>query len=145
MAEEAKQQKQPKKKSSGKKDDKKLSYIFFGLLIVGIIVVTIFCYLKFSSKKYTKTFGDNITTTIEITEENSMLMTVKVGGTEIKQKGTLVYITDGEDESAGKYKIYEATLEPLTEEEEVETVQLKVYDKTLILAYTSGETVEYTR
>ena len=148
MADEAKTKKKP---SSGKKklDDKKLSYIFFGLLIAGIIIVTVVLVLKNTHAKYTASFGENITTTIELnTEQEEIKMVVKIGATEVTQKGKIQFLDKGEDEDEDgkkKWTIYEATLEPLTEDEEAEVVQIKVYDKSLILAYDSGETVEYTR
>jgi len=128
------------KKSSGKKmDEKKLTYIFFGILIVGIIIVTVFVYMNGGAgkKKYVKDFGENITTTIELTETD-MNMTVQVGETEITQHGTLTLLEQNEE-----YTIYEVVLEPLTEEEEPETVQMKVYEDSLLLAYETGEIVEY--
>ena len=148
MADEAKTKKKP---SSGKKklDDKKLSYIFFGLLIAGIIIATVVIVLKNTHAKYTASFGENITTTIELnTDQEEIKMVVKIGATEVTQKGKIQFLDKGEDEGEDgkkKWTIYEATLEPLTEDEEPEVVQIKVYDKSLILAYDSGETVEYTR
>ena len=134
----------PKKKAPSKKlNNKNLSYVFFGILIIGIIAVTVFVYLKQNNRKYTKSFGENITTTIQLSEDK-INMIVKVGATEVKQQGTIKELDSGKDE-VGKWTIYEATLEPLTEDEEAEVVQIKVYDKSLILAYDSGETVEYTR
>ena len=118
-------------------DEKKLTYIFFGILIVGIIIVTVFVYMNGGKKKYVKNFGDNITTTIELTETD-MNMVVQVGDTEITQHGTLTLLEQTEE-----YTIYEVVLEPLTEEEEPETVQMKVYEESLLLAYETGEIVEY--
>lgn len=126
-----------KKKSSKKMDEKKLTYIFFGILIVGIIIVTVFVYMNGSKKKYIKNFGENITTTIELTETD-MNMIVQVGETEITQHGTLTLLEQTEE-----YTIYEVILEPLTEEEEPETVQMKVYEDSLLLAYETGEIIEY--
>lgn len=144
--------KKPAIKSTGKKkvDDKKLSYIFFGILVVAIIGFSILLLLP-KSPKYVKNFGDDIVTTIEIKEKDETIrMLVKIKDNDvIEQKGTLTFIADGKSQDAeGKevaYKIYEASFEPLDSDEEPEVVQIKVYEKSLILAYDSGEIIEYER
>lgn len=144
---EAPKDKKPKKKgglfSSNKKvNEQRLTYIFFGILIVGLIIFTIILFMQ-KPRKYVATFGDDVTTTIELNEEKIQIK-VAVGGTKITQNGSLVALMDGEDE-VGKFTIYEATLEPMTDEEEEEVVQVKVYDDYLILAYDTGETVTYEK
>ena len=144
---EAPTDKKPKKKgslfSSNKKvNEQRLTYIFFGILIVGLIIFTIILFIQ-KPRKYVATFDDNITTTIELNEERIQI-NVAIGGTEITQNGSLVALMDGEDE-VGKFTIYAATLEPMTDEEEEEVVQVKVYDDYLILAYDTGETVTYEK
>ena len=126
------------KKSSKKLDEKKLTYIFFGVMAVGLIVFTIILFLHNRvDKTYVASFGDSITTTIELTDEE-INMLVNVNGTEITQHGSLSLL-----EQTDEYSIYEATLEPLSEEDEPEVVQIKVYEDSLILAYESGEVIEY--
>ena len=132
--------KEKKKTTSGKKSNNKSTYIIFGILVVILIVFTIIL-LKPKTVKYAANFGENITTTIELNAEK-INMNVKVGSTEVKQSGKLVELKKGEDD-AGKWVIYEATLDPKTEKDKPEVVQIKVYDKSLILAYDSGETVTY--
>ncbi len=126
------------KKSSKKLDEKKLTYIFFGIMAAGLIVFTIILFLhNKAGKTYVASFGDSITTTIELTDEE-INMLVSVNGTEINQHGSLSLL-----EQTDEYSIYEATLEPLSEEDEPEVVQIKVYEDSLILAYESGEVIEY--
>lgn len=144
---EAPKDKKPEKKgglfSSNKKvNEQRLTYIFFGILIVGLIIFTIILFMQ-KPRKYVATFDDNVTTTIELNEENIQIK-VAVGDTKITQSGTLVALMDGDDD-VGEFTIYEATLEPMTEEEEEEVVQVKVYDDYIILAYDTGETVTYEK
>ena len=143
---EAPTDKKPKKKgglfsSNTKVNEQRLTYIFFGILIVGLIIFTIILFMQ-KPRKYVATF-DDVTTTIELNEERIQII-VAIGGTEITQNGSLVALMDGEDE-VGKFTIYDATLEPMTDEEEEEVVQVKVYDDYLILAYDTGETVTYEK
>ena len=144
---EAPTDKKPKKKgglfsSNTKVNEQRLTYIFFGILIVGLIIFTIILFMQ-KPRKYVATFDDDVTTTIELNEERIQII-VAIGGTEITQNGSLVALMDGEDE-VGKFTIYDATLEPMTDEEEEEVVQVKVYDDYLILAYDTGETVTYEK
>ncbi len=144
---EAPTDKKPKKKgglfsSNTKVNEQRLTYIFFGILIVGLIIFTIILFMQ-KPRKYVATFDDDVITTIELNEERIQII-VAIGGTEITQNGSLVALMDGEDE-VGKFTIYDATLEPMTDEEEEEVVQVKVYDDYLILAYDTGETVTYEK
>ena len=121
------------------KKDNRPVLIVFGILIVCLIVFTILL-LKPKPIKYTTTFGDNITSTITIIDKKINMDVVVNEKTKVTQSGTLTLLDSGKDEDGSEWTIYEATL---TKDKETEIVQIKVYDKTLILAYDSGETVIY--
>ena len=139
-----------KKKSGSKKlDEKKLNMIFLGILIVGAIIFTIIILRTPSkTKKYYKVFGTQISSTIEVNEDKKdITIIVDVNGTKIEQKGSLDYLNKDSE-----YTYYEATLEPRSDsgdsdsntESKPEIVQIKVNDKILVLAYDSGEVLEYS-
>ena len=119
------------------KKDNRPVLIVFGILIVCLIVFTILL-LKPKPIKYTTTFGDNITSTITIVDKKINMDVVVNEKTKVTQSGTLTLLDSGKDDDGSEWTIYEATLT-----KETEIVQIKVYDKTLILAYDSGETVIY--
>lgn len=149
MVDETKAAKKKPAKKPGKlkADEKKMTYIFFGILVVIIIAVSVIILIPKNTKRYVATFGSDIVTTIEIKEkEKQIRMLVKIKDNEpIEQKGTLVFLTSAEDKDdpTKSYTIYEATFEPLDSEEDPEVVQIKVFENSLLLAYDSGEIIEY--
>ena len=127
----------PKKKKRNSKLDIP-TIIFFGVLIVGLIVLTVILLKKPSSKIYSKTYGDNIETLVEVYKNGDVDLSVSIDGDRTLQQGTYKSIDDSSnDEYNGEY---EATFE---ENNTTIKVKMVIKDDTLTLTYDDGTTIDF--
>ena len=125
-----------KKKRNGKLDIPTI--IFFGLLVVGLIVLTIIILKKPSSKIYSKKYGDNIETLVEVYKNGDIDLSVSVDGDRTLQQGTYKSIDDSSND--GYNGEYEATFEEINTTIKVKMV---IKDDTLTLTYDDGTTIDF--
>lgn len=125
-----------KKKRNGKLDIPTI--IFFGLLVVGLIVLTIIILKKPSSKIYSKKYGDNIETLVEVYKNGDIDLSVSVDGDRTLQQGTYKSIDDSSND--GYNGEYEATFE---ENNTTIKVKMVIKDDTLTLTYDDGTTIDF--
>lgn len=134
--------KKPEKKEKPKKPKKKVGkidqsqLIFFGLLVLGIIIFAVIIITKPTSKIYRTQYGDSIVASIEVFSNNKIDIAIDINDTRIIQSGTFKQIDD---------ITYEIQLEDDTENQ---TVTMIIQDDTLTLKYSDGLEVvlkEYTK
>lgn len=124
--EKEKKPKKPKKKS--KRDW--LTIIFFAVLVIGLIILTIIVLLKPTSKVYSVKYGDDFTIYSEIYTDNKIDIVITVGEDSIAQSGTYEEIKD--DDIDNNYKAIFESDETTTE------LTFVVNDNQLVMTYDDG-------
>ena len=124
--EKEKKPKKPKKKS--KRDW--LTIIFFAVLVIGLIILTIIVLLKPTSKVYSIKYGDDFTIYSEVYTNNKIDIVITVGEDSIAQSGTYEEIKD--DDIDNNYKAIFESDETTTE------LTFVVNDNQLVMTYDDG-------
>ena len=124
--EKEKKPKKPKKKS--KRDW--LTIIFFAVLVIGLIILTIIVLLKPTSKIYSVKYGDDFTIYSEVYTNNKIDLVITVGEDSIAQSGTYEEIKD--DDIDNNYKAIFESDETTTE------LTFVVNDNQLVMTYDDG-------
>lgn len=124
--EKEKKPKKPKKKS--KRDW--LTIIFFAVLVIGLIILTIIVLLKPTSKVYSVKYGDDFTIYSEVYTNNKIDLVITVGEDSIAQSGTYEEIKD--DDIDNNYKAIFESDETTTE------LTFVVNDNQLVMTYDDG-------
>lgn len=112
--------------------------IFFGVLIVGLIVLTIIILRKPSSKIYSKKYGDNIETLVEVYKDGDIDIAVQIDDDRTLQQGKYKSVDDSKND--GYDGEYEATF---TENGEEIKVKMVIKGDTLTLTYDDGSTIDF--
>lgn len=105
-----KQQSKPKKTSKNDKIDTP-SLIFFGVMIIGIVVFIIIMIHNENKQKYVTNFGENISATIELKNKDDFYLVIDANDTKIEQTGkyelvnekTNEYLVTFEDKTTNKF------------------------------------------
>lgn len=126
----------PKKKSKHKVDIPTI--IFFTLITIGAILLTIILLKKPNSKLYSKTYGDNIETLVEVYNNGDVDMAVSVDDERTLQKGK--YTFKGKQSKDSYDGEYEATF---TENGQTINVSFVIDGETLTLTYEDGTVIEF--
>jgi len=138
MAEETKQNVKPKKPINKKRKNglDTPSLIFFGVMIIGLIVLTVIIFTKPTSKIYSVQYGDDFTIHAELFSNNKIDLAIDVGTDRVVQSGTYKEITDDDIEFN-----YIATF--VSEEDESKTVDvdLLIVDDVLTITYDDGSEI----
>lgn len=137
MAEENKNTK-PKKPNYKKKKNgiDTPSLIFFAIMIIGLIVLTIIIFTKPTSKIYSVQYGDNFIIHAEMYSNNKIDLAVDVGTDRVVQSGNYTEITDDDIEFN-----YIAVFESEVEGEEPTEVNIVIVDNTLTMTYEDGSEI----
>lgn len=133
MAEEKKQNTKPKKKK-GKVDTPSL--IFFGIMIIGLVVLTVIIFTRPSSKIYSVQYGDNFIVSVEMYSNNKVDLAVDVGTERVLQSGTYTEITDDDIENN-----YLAEFEAEEDGGEPIKVTILIADDELTMTYEDGSNI----
>lgn len=134
MADEEKKTK-PKKKNS-KVDTPTI--IFFAIMIVGLIVLTVILLTKPTSKIYTKDYGQFVVS-VEVYSNNKVDVAVDAGEDRVVQSGTFEEIKD--DDIENNYKALFVSEDEETGEKSEFSVELVIVDDTLTMNYDDGSQV----
>lgn len=136
MAEnEKKPVKKPKRK--GKVDTPTM--IFFIVMVVGLIVLTIIILTRPTSKIYTKAYGEDFIVSIELYSNGNIDIAVDAKDDRVLQSGKYEEIKDDDIENN-----YIATFEETENDKAVETkVNLRIVEDELTLTYDDGSTVVF--
>lgn len=126
----------PKKKSKHKVDIPTI--VFFTLITIGAIMLTIVLLKKPNSKLYSKTYGDNIETLIEVYNNGDIDMAVSIDDERTLQKGK--YTFKGKQSKDSYDGEYEATF---TEDGQAVNFSFVIDDETLTLNYEDGTVIEF--
>lgn len=135
MADEEKKTK-PKKKKNSKVDTPTI--IFFAIMIVGLIVLTVILLTKPTSKIYTKDYGQFVVS-VEVYSNNKVDVAVDAGEDRVVQSGTFEEIKD--DDVENNYKATFVSEDEETGEKSETVVELVVVDDTLTMNYDDGSQV----
>lgn len=135
MADEEKKTK-PKKKKNSKVDTPTI--IFFAIMIVGLIVLTVILLTKPTSKIYTKDYGQFVVS-VEVYSNNKVDVAVDAGEDRVVQSGTFEEIKD--DDVENNYKATFVSEDEETGEKSETVVELVVVDDTLTINYDDGSQV----
>lgn len=135
MADEEKKTK-PKKKKNSKVDTPTI--IFFAIMIVGLIVLTVILLTKPTSKIYTKDYGQFVVS-VEVYSNNKVDVAVDAGEDRVVQSGTFEEIKD--DDVENNYKATFIAEDEETGEKSETVVELVVVDDTLTINYDDGSQV----
>lgn len=135
MADEEKKTK-PKKKKNSKVDMPTI--IFFAIMIVGLIVLTVILLTKPTSKIYTKDYGQFVVS-VEVYSNNKVDVAVDAGEDRVVQSGTFEEIKD--DDVENNYKATFVSEDEETGEKSETVVELVVVDDTLTMNYDDGSQV----
>ncbi|MBQ8218489.1 MAG: hypothetical protein IJZ79_01955 [Bacilli bacterium] len=137
MAEENKQNntkpKKPKKKSKNGIDTPSL--IFFGVMIIGLIVLTVIILTRPTSKIYSVQYGEDFIIHAELYSNNDIDLAIDVGTDRIVQSGTYKEIVDDDIEFN-----YTATFETEDGAEPV-VVDLLIVEDVLTMTYDDGSEI----
>ena len=136
--EEKKETKPKAKKKKNSKVDMP-SVIFFVVMIVGLIVLTIILLTKPTSKIYTTTAYEPFVVSVEIYSNNKVDIAIDAGEDRVIQAGTYEEIKDDDIENN-----FSATFVDEDETTGVKTethATLTIEDSTLTLLYDSGESI----
>ena len=125
--------KKPKKKGNSKIDMPTI--IFFAVMVVGLIVLTIILLTKPSSKIYEGTYGDFVVMA-EVYSNNKIDLAVDINQERVLQSGTYKEITDDDVENN-----YEAEFKS-DEDESVTKVTFVIDKDKFTMTYDDGTTVE---
>lgn len=111
--------------------------IFFSVMLIGAVILTFIILKKPQSKLYSKSYGDNIETIVEVYNNNEIDMAVLVEDQRTIIQGT--YKTIGE-ESADTYDgSYEVIFK---ENDEDVIIAMTIENDILTLEYDDGTTIE---
>lgn len=135
MADEEKKTK-PKKKKNSKVDTPTI--IFFAIMIVGLIVLTVILLTKPTSKIYTKDYGQFVVS-VEVYSNNKVDVVVDAGEDRVVQSGTFKEIKD--DDIENNYKALFVSEDEETGEKSETSVELVIVDDTLTMNYDDGSQV----
>jgi len=135
MADEEKKTK-PKKKKNSKVDTPTI--IFFAIMIVGLIVLTVILLTKPTSKIYTKDYGKFVVS-VEVYSNNKVDVAVDAGEDRVVQSGTFEEIKD--DDIENNYKATFVSEDEETGEKSEFSVELVIVDDTLTMNYDDGSQV----
>lgn len=135
MADEEKKTK-PKKKKNSKVDTPTI--IFFAIMIVGLIVLTVILLTKPTSKIYTKDYGQFVVS-VEVYSNNKVDVAVDAGEDRVVQSGTFEEIKD--DDIENNYKALFVSEDEETSEKSEFSVELVIVDDTLTMNYDDGSQV----
>lgn len=135
MADEEKKTK-PKKKKNSKVDTPTI--IFFAIMIVGLIVLTVILLTKPTSKIYTKDYGKFVVS-VEVYNNNKVDVAVDTGEDQVVQSGTFEEIKD--DDIENNYKATFVSEDEETGEKSEFSVELVIVDDTLTMNYDDGSQV----
>lgn len=126
-----------KKPLSAKDKDKIINIAFFVILIIGLIIITILLLRKPKSVIYSKQYGDNIETLVEIYSNNDIDLSVAIGEDRTLLKGTYTKLSKEDDKYNGEY-------EAIFKEDNGEVkMNLVIKDDTLTITYDDGSTAEF--
>ena len=129
----------PTKVKNKKATIDKANIIFFVLMIVGLVFFTIILLLKSNSKIYETKFGDDIISTVTLSDSNKIDISVEIDDVTSIQHGTYKEITD--DKVDNNYMItINADDEDVSKQE---TLEMIVEDTTVKLKYEDGSIIEY--
>ena len=136
MAEnEKKPSKKPKRK--GKVDTPTM--IFFIVMVVGLIVLTIIMFTRPTSKIYTKAYGEDFIVSVELYSNGNIDIAVDAKNDRVLQSGKYEEIKDDDIENN-----YIATFEENENDKTVETkVNLLIVEDELTLTYEDGSSVVF--
>lgn len=135
MADEEKKTK-PKKKKNSKVDTPTI--IFFAIMIVGLIVLTVILLTKPTSKIYIKDYGQFVVS-VEVYSNNKVDVAVDAGEDRVVQSGTFEEIKD--DDIENNYKALFVSEDEETGEKSETSVELVIVDDTLTINYDDGSQV----
>lgn len=127
----------PKKKKNGKID--KPTLIFFILMIIGLIVLTIIILTKPTSKIYAKDYGQFVVA-VEIYSNNKVDMAIDVDDNRVLQQGTYKEIKD--DDIENNFKAVFVSDDETTGETIETEVELIIKDDILTIVYDDGTEIE---
>lgn len=127
----------PKKKKNGKID--KPTLIFFILMIIGLIVLTIIILTKPTSKIYAKDYGQFVVA-VEIYSNNKVDMAIDVDDNRVLQQGTYKEIKD--DDIENNFKAVFISDDETTGETIETEVELVIQDDILTIVYDDGTEIE---
>ena len=127
----------PKKKKNGKID--KPTLIFFILMIIGLIVLTIIILTKPTSKIYAKDYGQFVVA-VEIYSNNKVDMAIDVDDNRVLQQGTYKEIKD--DDIENNFKAVFVSDDETTGETIETEVELVIQDDILTIVYDDGTEIE---
>lgn len=82
----------PKKK---KKSGDRLSLIFFVILAIGLVVLTVIILTKPTSTIYSADYGDKLKVSIELYSNNNVDIAIDVDSNRVVQSGTYTELDDG--------------------------------------------------
>ena len=117
--------------------------IFFSVLIVGMIILTLILLKKPTSKIYSKVYGDSIETLIEVYKNGNIDIGVSIDGEITIQHGTYEKTTDLNNNSDTDIYNGEYIITFSNNQEEVTTVNMLINDSTLILIYPDNTKLEF--
>lgn len=126
----------PKKKKNGKID--KPTLIFFILMIIGLIVLTIIILTKPTSKIYAKDYGQFVVA-VEIYSNNKVDMAIDVDDNRVLQQGTYKEI---KDDIENNFKAVFVSDDETTGETIETEVELVIKDDILTIVYDDGTEIE---
>lgn len=131
MADEKKPiEKKPKAKKKGKVD--LATIIFFIIMVIGLIVLTVIFLTKPTSKIYSTKYGDKFTVSVEMYSNNKIDLAIDVDEDRVIQSGTYK-----EDTSSSTSSTYIA--EFIDEDTKEKTnINISIKDDTLTLTYSDG-------
>lgn len=124
-----------KPKRNGKVDTPTL--IFFIVMVVGLIVLTIIALTRPTSKIYTKEYGEDFIVSVELYSNGNIDIAVDAKNDRVLQSGKYEEIKDDDIENN-----YIATFEETENDKVVETkVNVFIVEDELTLTYDDGSTV----
>lgn len=136
MADE-KKDKKPKKKSKKKSDI--TSTIFFIILVIGMIVFTIVILKQPKSIIFSKSYGDEIETLVEVYNNGEVDLAVSVNGKMAVQQGKYEVIGEKKKDSYnGKYK-----LTFVDNKGAVFYINMEIEEPNMTLTYEDGTKIDF--
>ena len=128
--------KKPKKKSKGKIDIP--TAIFFGVLVVGMIILTIIILKKPSSKIYSKSYGDDIEALVEVYKNGDIDLAISMKDDQTLQQGKYKSVDDSSKDT------YDGEYEVTFNENGVDIkVKMIIKDDKLTLTYDDGTSIDF--
>lgn len=128
--------KKPKKKSKGKIDIP--TAIFFGVLVVGMIILTIIILKKPSSKIYSKSYGDDIEALVEVYKNGDIDLAISMKDDQTLQQGKYKSVDDSSKDT------YDGEYDVTFNENGVDIkVKMIIKDDKLTLTYDDGTSIDF--